>query len=331
MSHAFLFHGGRVSEAARAYGGLPEDWLDLSTGLNPEPWPAARAGAGAVDWTALPDPDALAQLEAAAARHFGVAPNLCCAVPGSETALRLLARALDLPGRALVPAYRTHREAFYPSRPARFGEQPGAKEVFVLANPNNPDGALRDPEAIVEWAERIDASGGFLVVDEAFADCHPEASVARAVAPGLRLIVLRSFGKFFGLAGLRLGFVLGPPALMMLLRQLLGSWPVHAAALALGRAAYEDSHWIARTRAALPIRAEALDGVLRRHGLEPVGDCPLFRLVTGCEGQALFERLARARILVRPFAEFPDWVRFGVPADPAALARLDAALAGDRS
>ncbi|TCU56122.1 L-threonine O-3-phosphate decarboxylase [Novosphingobium sp. PhB57] len=326
MSAAFLFHGGRVSEAARAFGGAPEDWLDLSTGLNPLAWLAA--GVGPVDWTALPDPDALLRLEAAAARHFGVAPELCCAVPGSETALRLLARALDLPGRALVPAYRTHREAFAPSRPALFGEQPKAREVFVFANPNNPDGVLRDPEDVVAWAERIDATGGFLIVDEAFADCHPGASVARAVAPGFRLIVLRSFGKFFGLAGLRLGFVLGPPALMMLLRQLLGSWPVHAGALAIGAAAYADGDWIARTRSALPVRAAALDAVLHRHGLEPQGDCPLFRLVTGCAGGALFDRLARARILVRPFADRPDWLRFGVPGDADALARLDAALAG---
>ncbi|MFK4874175.1 threonine-phosphate decarboxylase [Novosphingobium sp. ZW T3_23] len=322
MSGAFVFHGGRVSEAAQVYGGAPEDWLDLSTGLNPRPWPAT----GTIDWTALPDPEALARLEAAAARHFGVAPELCCAVPGSETALRLLAKALDLPGRSLVPGYRTHREAFFPSRPARFGEQPGTKEVFVFANPNNPDGVLRDPEAVIEWAERIDRSGSFLIVDEAFADCHPESSVAHAVAPGLRMIVLRSFGKFFGLAGLRLGFVLGPPALMLLLRQMLGSWPVHAAALSLGTAAYEDSAWIARTRAELPTRAEALDAVLRRHGLMAEGSCPLFRLVTGCDDQALFERLAGKRILVRPFSEHPGWVRFGVPADPAALARLDDAL-----
>lgn len=325
MSAAFLFHGGRVGEAARAYGGAPEDWLDLSTGLNPKPWPVAQAQP--IDWAALPDPDALARLEATAARHFGVAPEMCCAVPGTETALRLLARALDLPGRSLVPAYRTHREAFFPSRPARFGEQPKAKEVFVLANPNNPDGTLRDPDAVIEWAERIDAGGGFLIVDEAFSDCHPEASVAHAVASGIRLIVLRSFGKFFGLAGLRLGFVLGPPALMLLLRQMLGSWPVHAAALSLGTAAYADGDWIARTREDLPVRATELDKVLRRHGLWPEGECPLFRLVTGRDGQALFERLARARILVRPFAEHPDWLRFGVPADPAALRRLDEALA----
>lgn len=325
MSAAFLFHGGRVSEAARAYGGAPEDWLDLSTGLNPKPWPVPQDQP--IDWTALPDPDALAGLEAAAARHFGVAPAMCCAVPGTETALRLLARALDLPGRSLVPAYRTHREAFFPSRPALFGEQPKAKEVFIIANPNNPDGVLRDPDAVIEWAKRIDAGGGFLIVDEAFSDCHPEASVAHAVASGVRLIVLRSFGKFFGLAGLRLGFVLGPPALMLLLRQMLGSWPVHAAALSLGTTAYADEDWIVRTREDLPVRAAELDKVLRRHGLSPEGECPLFRLVTGCDGQALFEQLARARILVRPFAERADWLRFGVPADPAALRRLDEALA----
>ena len=321
MSDAFLHHGGRLAEAARRFGGELGDWLDLSTGLNPVPWP----GSVAIDWTALPDPDALAALEAEAARHFGADPALVCAVPGSETALRLLAPMLGLPGRALVPAYRTHAEAFALSRPIGFAAATGA-ETVVLANPNNPDGLLRPPAEVLGWHTGIAAAGGWLVVDEAFGDCHPEASVAAHVGAKARLVVLRSFGKFFGLAGLRLGFVIAPPALAARLRTMLGSWPLHAGALAIGRAAYADHTWIAATRAALPRHAAALDAVLLRHGLTPQGPCPLFRYLTGIDGAALFARLAEARILTRPFAAHPDALRLGVPADPAALDRLDRAL-----
>nr|WP_260609858.1 threonine-phosphate decarboxylase [Sphingomonas sp. IC081] len=320
----FLHHGGRLAEAARLFGGAAEDWLDLSTGLNPAPWPVPQAFAP--DWHALPDPAVLAALEAVAARHFGADPAQCCAVPGSEAALRLLARILDLPGRAPVPSYRSHVEAFAVSCPVRFGEVAAAAETCVIANPGNPDGVLHSPEALCGWADRIAGRGGWLIVDEAFGDCAPQASLVAAVRPEGRLIVLRSFGKFFGLAGVRLGFVLAPPPILAKLRAAMGSWPLHAGALAIGTAAYGDAAWIAATRAELPGRAAALDAVLARHGLVAEGACPLFRLVTGCRAAELFERLARARILVRPFAEFPGWLRFGVPADPAALARLDRAL-----
>lgn len=325
MTGAFLHHGGRLTEAARRFGGDPGEWLDLSTGLNPAPWPLATGTT--TDWAALPDPDALAALESEAARHFGVAPAFVCAVPGSETALRLLAPMLAMPGRALVPAYRTHAEAFAISRPVAFGESPERPEAIVFANPNNPDGLLHTPAAILDWHAGIAAAGGWLVVDEAFVDCHPQASVAPEVGDDGRLVVLRSFGKFFGLAGLRLGFVIAPGALREPLRAALGSWPIHAAALAIGRAAYADGEWIARTRAELPRRAAALDRVLDRHGLAPQGACPLFRYLAGCDAEALFTRLARARILSRPFANQPDTLRLGVPADPASLDRLDRALA----
>lgn len=324
MTPDLLHHGGRLAEAARVFGGEPADWLDLSTGLNPLPWQPAEAGR--IDWHALPDPDALRELEHAAAGHFRAAPEHVCAVPGSEVALRLLALLLALPGRALSPAYRTHAEAFASSTPIDFGETPDGPAVVVLANPNNPDGILRPVPAILSWRDAVARASGWLIVDEAFAECHPQASVAAHVGQVDRLIVLRSFGKFFGLAGLRLGFVIAPPAVTAALRGLLGSWPIHAAALDLGRAAYADTAWIVRTRADLPLRAEAMDRVLTRHGLAPEGVCPLFRYLADCDAAGLFARLAHARILTRPFAERPRTLRLGVPAEPAALARLDRAL-----
>jgi cobalamin biosynthetic protein CobC len=174
-------------------------------------------------------------------------------------------------------------------------------------------------------AERT-AAGGWLVVDEAFADPHPEASIAPLIDDTRRLIAFRSFGKFFGLAGLRLGFVVAPRPLLTRYRAMLGDWPIDATALAIGTRAYRDGAWIEATRTALSTRAAAFDTLLRGHGLAPEGASPLFRLVSHPEATAIFDRLAHAHILVRPFDYAPHWLRFAIPADAEALDRVDRAL-----
>lgn len=319
MSDAFTHHGGRMTDARQRFGGQPADWLDSSTGVNPRPW---RPGPEMQpDWRALPDPAALADLERAAAAYFGVDPRYCAAVPGSEAGLRALAQLLNLPGRHAPLCYGTHIHAF-----AEIVDTGAGASVLVQANPNNPDGVLLTRNSILARLERQERNGGWLIVDEAFVDCTPEWSVASLVAEDRRLIVTRSFGKFFGLAGLRLGFVLAPLSLLARLRRLVGEWPVCAAALDFGRAAYADTAWIDQTRAQLPRAAAALDKVLRRHGLAAHGHCPLFRLVETPSAQRLFETLARRHILTRPFADHPRLLRFGLPAGDGA-ARLDRALA----
>ena len=316
---AWTVHGGRLEAARAAWPDAPSPWLDLSTGINPNPWDVAQAGP--IDWHALPGEGALAALEAAAAEMFGIAPDRLCAVPGTEIGLRLLATlGLPAPVHYLAPGYRTHAEAFAGSVPVSRGALGGVTGTLLLANPGNPDGVAIAPADLVrpDW----------LIVDEAFADASPETSILPGLAAEARVIVLRSFGKYFGLAGVRLGFVAGPEAVIAMLRTRIGSWPVSAAAIAIGTAAYRDAAWIAATRAALPARAAALDAVLRRHGLAPTGACPLFRLVETPDAGRIFETLARHAILTRPFAERPHWLRFGLPGSDAALDRLDRALAG---
>lgn len=319
MNGPLTYHGGRLGDARARFGGEAADWLDLSTGINPNPW--GPAGELALNWRALPDPRDLARLERTAAAHFGTDPALCLAVPGSEAGLRAIARVLGLPGVHLPLCYSTHAQAF-----TGVGATSHGPSVLVVGNPNNPDGALITRETLLATLARQEAGGGWLIVDEAFADCVPEWSVAGEVAENRRLIVTRSFGKFFGLAGVRLGFVLAPAALLAQLRHLQGEWPVCAAALSFGSAAYADMPWIARTRAELPCAAGHLDGVLKRHGLVPRGNCPLFRLVETESAQDLFAALAGRHILTRPFTDHPQLLRFGLPVDADALARLDAAL-----
>ncbi|MDV3458949.1 aminotransferase class I/II-fold pyridoxal phosphate-dependent enzyme [Sphingomonas sp. HF-S4] len=317
---AWTWHGGGVEAARRQFGS--GDWLDLSTGINPDSWPGVADLA--IDWQRLPEPHALAELEAAAAAHFGVDPGHVCAVPGTELALRLVGRSIGGSARYLAPGYRTHGEMIAGSMPIARDALDDYVGTLVLANPGNPDGRVLSPAQRRALLDRH--AHAWLLLDEAFADADPALSLAGEVGDTRRLVIFRSFGKFFGLAGVRLGFVLGPDSILAPLRTALGAWPASAAAIAIGTAAYRDRDWIAATRVRLEAQAAALDAVWVRAGFQPSGACPLFRLIETPHALCLFERLARHAILTRPFAERPDWLRIGLPPNGEALARLEAAL-----
>lgn len=315
----FRRHGGRLAAARAAFPDAPEPWLDLSTGINPLPYPAPRASQEAL--TRLPDPEALAALEAAAAAVFGVEPARVAAVPGSEAALRLLPHLMAASSVSVAgDTYGGHAEA-WAAADALVVDASEDADVRVVVNPNNPDGAVTPAETIRAWAE-----DGWLVVDEAFADAAPEVSVAAQA--GGPLIVLRSFGKFYGLPGLRLGFVVADPYLVSEVRAATGDWPVSVDAIVAGQAAYADMAWAEATRARLANDAARLDALLTSAGLKIVGGTALFRLVTAADADGLFVRLAQAGILVRPF-DNSDRLRFGLPGTSDAWARLEAALTGD--
>ena len=338
MTDEWVVHGGAVSSAMARFPEAPAPWVDLSTGINPYPWPVDQVPV--FDWTRLPDPQQLAELEATAAQYFGVDAHHVCATPGSELCLRLLANAgLPAPFTCLWPAYRTHAEGLpdcYLASPEELAERAGAPGTLLLANPNNPDGRLLTADQLLKIAAAKRDAKGWLVVDEAFIDAHPEASIASKVwedgrAQGeLPVVVLRSFGKFFGLPGLRLGFLIGPRDIVVQMKALLGSWPVNAAAVEIGRRALADAAWQAQARDRLAQEADNLKAVLRDHGLEPQGNSPLFQLLEVEEERGgairLFEHLARHGILTRPFSYNPRWLRLGLPASVADYARLEAAL-----
>jgi len=316
---SWTWHGGGLEAARRQFGG--EDWIDLSTGINPHPWPGANGLA--IDWQRLPERHELAALEAAAASYFGLDPRHVCAVPGTEIGLRLVGGLIGGTARYVAPTYRTHGEMIAGATPVALDEAGGG--TLILANPNNPDGRTLPPVRLLELLDTR-ANDGWLLLDEAFADVDPAPSLAGAIDDARRLVIFRSFGKFFGLAGVRLGFVLGPAPILDAIRAALGAWPVSAAAITIGTAAYRDRAWIEAMRSQLQSEAEALDTILIGAGHRPTGACPLFRLIEVPDGMALFERLARHAILTRPFAEQPRWLRIGLPGD-GGLARLEAALA----
>lgn len=318
----WTWHGGGIDAARARFGG--EDWLDLSTGINPQAWP--HANAVPINWRDLPGEDGLAALEGAAADHFGCKADHVCAVPGTEVGLRLVGELLDRPAYHIAPTYRTHAEMVASSTPIfidALDRVDGA--TLILANPNNPDGRLLCHDRIADLLKRRGPSG-WLVLDEAFADCHPDHTVADRVSDEGRLIVFRSFGKFFGLAGVRLGFVIGPRAIVTRLRSRLGAWPVSAGAIAIGKAAYRDGAWITTMRRWLEAEAARLDAGLEARGYRVIGACPLFRLIECADAIALFHHLAQRAILTRPFDRQPRWLRVGLPGNEAGLARFIAAL-----
>ena len=321
-------HGGRLAAASAAYPRAPRPWLDLSTGVNPQAWPGRRASREEI--SRLPDPGRLADLEAAAARAFGVAePARVVATAGAEAGLRGLARRLPVREVDIVaPTYSGHeaawRAAAVPVWLIRVEDvRTSAAAALVLVNPNNPDGRVIPRDELVALAEARDALGLWTIVDESFVETAPDLSVADLACE--RLLVLRSFGKFYGLPGLRLGFVVAAPEVADELRVAQGEWPVGAEAIEMGIRAYADGAWRRRTQDRLRRRASRLDALLARSGLEVLGGTSLFRLAAAPDAHALFDGLCRAGVLTRPFADRPAWLRFGMPRDRD-FPRLDHAL-----
>ena len=314
LPYAELYgHGGRLGAAARLFPQAPSPWIDLSTGISPWPYPA-EAG---TDWSRLPEPEAIARLEAAAAACFGAPdPEEVVAVPGSDLALRLLPQLLEeADARYLSPIFSGHKAAWPDARAIGPGTMEQA-ELLILCNPNNPDGRITS-------RSELDRFTGQLIVDEAFADAMPSLSLA---SDRRGAIVLRSFGKFFGLPGLRLGFVIADRPLAMRLRALIGDWPVGSAAIAIATAAYSDSDWQAGQRQRLADASQRLDTLLRGFGLTIAGGTPLFRLARSERASDLFHHLAQAGILTRPFAEDANALRFGLPGEEPQWQRLEQAL-----
>ncbi|MFJ2538549.1 MULTISPECIES: threonine-phosphate decarboxylase CobD [unclassified Pseudomonas] len=321
-----LEHGGRLRKAALDYGIAEADWLDLSSGLAPWPFPIPDIPLRA--WARLPETDD--GLEQAACDYYGASQVL--PVAGSQMAIQLLPR-LRRAGKVgvLSPCYAEHAEAWrrsgYIVREMLEQEVDffiDNLDVLVVVNPNNPTGLSLSPARLLDWHARLAQRGGWLVVDEAFMDNTPQLSLA-AHTHQVGLIVLRSFGKFFGLAGVRLGFVLAERKLLKLLAEQVGPWAVSGPTRVLGRACLRDTEGHTRQRIRSDEASERLALVLERYGFKPHGGCALFQWLITEHAAALYEFMARRGILLRLFTHNSS-LRFGLPADAAEQARLEQAL-----
>jgi cobalamin biosynthetic protein CobC len=325
-----LLHGGDLASARRMFPDAPQPFIDLSTGINPHPYPIPRISPAA--FARLPEPAAIERLAAIAARAYR-APSAdhVVAAPGTQIMLTQIA-SLVPPGRAVLlgPTYAEHARAAALAGHAveEVGELANLKDasLAIVVNPNNPDGRMVDNDALLALAGALAQRSGLLMVDEAFMDGEPrETSLCPKVDAG-NILVLRSFSKFFGLAGLRLGFAVAAPRLAAGLRARLGPWAVSGPAITIGEIALADIAWHHETRARLAADAARLEQLLIEAGFAVVGGTPLFRLVRTPAASECFDRLGRAGILVRRFAEYPLWLRFGLPGDESAWLRLRAGL-----
>ncbi|SCW87460.1 MULTISPECIES: threonine-phosphate decarboxylase CobD [unclassified Pseudomonas] len=321
-----LEHGGRLRNAARQYGIAEADWLDLSSGL--APWPFDVPAIPQRAWARLPEADD--GLEQAACDYYGALDVL--PVAGSQMAIQLLPR-LRRSGKVgvLSPCYAEHAEAWrrsgYIVREVLEAEVDfflDSLDVLVVVNPNNPTGLSLAPERLLDWHARLAQRGGWLVVDEAFMDVTPALSLA-AYTHLVGLIVLRSFGKFFGLAGVRLGFVLAERRLLKLLAEQVGPWAVSGPTRVLGQACLLDSAAHADQRQRCEATSQRLALLLERHGFKPQGGCGLFQWLVTEHAQGLHDFMAHRGILLRLFVNTSS-LRFGLPADDSEFLRLEQAF-----
>ena len=329
--HHRVEHGGALAAACRQFGGRPGEWLDLSTGINPNPVDLPEIDPRA--WQRLPDDDLFEGAAAAAATYYGAAEGVVpLPVAGTQSVIQTLPALFQ--GRVAVfgPTYEEYRFRFQRAGIpvdviSGTGEIHEQHRLVIVVNPNNPDGRVLSRETITGIAAMLADRGGHIIVDEAFADCDDEQSVTALAGKLANLIVLRSFGKFFGLAGLRLGFLFASPRTVRRFRDEQGPWAVSGPALALATGILGNPALIASNRDAIARRREGLGHLLERAGLKTAGGTQLFVLVEDNRAEEIHHLLCRRRILTRKFGHTPHWLRIGLCPDPAAEERLGAALA----
>ena len=316
-------HGGNLDQAQQRFGGRAEDWIDLSTGINRLPYPVGEVSSRA--WSALPS---RAEIEALhqAARHAYRTSAAIVGLGGAQAVIQLLPQ-LAPPGRVriLAPTYNEYAGVLSVAgwEVQEVGELDAlaGADLAIVVNPNNPDGRCHTPKDLLALLPRV----GRLVIDESFADVAPQLSLASEDRPGL--LILRSFGKFYGLAGLRLGFALGNSSDIARIAAMSGPWPVSGAAIAIGCRALRDDAWAEATSARLARDCVRLDGMVRSQGWTLVGGTQLFRLYGTPDAFAAREKLARRQIWSRVFAREPTWLRLGLPGSESEWTRLAEALA----
>ncbi|MBY5715363.1 threonine-phosphate decarboxylase [Rhizobium leguminosarum] len=337
-----IVHGGGITAAAATFGGRPDDWLDFSTGINP--CPVALPDIPARAWHRLPDRHLVNEARRAARDHYGSGEILPLPVPGTQSVIQLLPRLIEDDRIAVTdnkvavtdkriavvsPTYGEYARAFVSARfavdavddLAAIGSE---HRLTVVVNPNNPDGRVWPTDTLIAAHDRMKAAGGLLVVDEAFGDTDPALSLASCAPQLSNLIIFRSFGKFFGLAGLRLGFAIAQDDILERFEDWLGPWAVSGPALSIAGSLLRSD--VSPIRGRIDERNAGLHAVLKGAGLQISGGTALFTLVADARAGDIYTHLCRHHILVRKFDYAPDWLRFGLTPDPAADRRLGEAL-----
>lgn len=325
-------HGGSLEAARAQFPHAPKPWIDLSTGINPHAYPQLDLPADV--FTRLPEPTRIAELCRLAAANYGASSTeQVVAAPGTQILLpRVAALVPRGKARVLGPTYAEHiRAAVIAGHAGAYVRDFDAlmdADIAIVVNPNNPDGRMLERERLLALGRHLAAKGGLLVVDEAFMDVAPLAESLAGDVESSGVVVLKSFGKFFGLAGIRLGFALAPKMLAERLNAELGPWAVAGPALEYGLAGLADQEWQSAMRAQLVAETAELDELMIAAGLGVKGGTSLFRFAEAEDAQHVFHALGEAGILTRRFDDLPNALRFGLPGNLAAFQRLRSALTG---
>jgi cobalamin biosynthetic protein CobC len=325
-------HGGDLHQASREFGFPLDQWMDLSTGIAPWAWPIADIPSHI--WHRLPAEQC--PLERAAADFYGCDNAAILALPGSQFAIRSLPYLYNLcrvalPDRGYIEHEKAWREAgqcgvhYHDTALNHLDREvrTGNVDIVLVVNPNNPTTAVLDRERLLEWADILKQRGGCLIVDEAFMDVDETMSLSRS-CPRPGLIVLRSLGKFFGLAGLRVGFLLSDEKVKFWLKKRMGPWAVSGPAQFLGVLALQDAQWHRQQRERIKevaimqhsLISSVLEGLNKPEEMR-VAKGPLFISVFIASDKAatIFRGLARRGIWLRRF-DYPDsqqgCLRFGL-------------------
>lgn len=308
-------HGGGLDDAIRQFGGHRQNWLDLSTGINPNPYQIPDIPEHF--WHVLPDARSQAELLMAARTFWGV-PDDAKIIPASgvSTIIALLPSLGDFSQVSILnPTYNEFSASFTGHEYTLNKTAP----VQIRVHPNNPDGRIFSRTEIETQHDQL------TIIDESFCDVCPEKTLIELAAKPDH-ILLKGTGKFWGLAGLRLGFAIALPELADKISQRLGPWSISGPAQFIGQKALTDQHWANNTRTQLADMAQQLDNALLKNKLNIIGGTNLFRLAHTNDAKSLHKHLCQHHILTRIFPYSDKWVRFGLPANDADLTRLNDAL-----
>lgn len=293
-------HGGGLDAAIACYGGTRDTWIDLSTGINPTAYPIPEFTAD--DWAALPDQGAFQALEDAARSFWSVPDHLEIVLANGASALIAKLPNMFKGESAHIdhPSYNEHRRSFL-AQGWNVVDKSG--DLRVIVHPNNPTGTFYGNH---------DLHPSQNIIDESFCDIAPDRSFVGKTLPE-NTVILKSFGKFWGLAGLRVGFAIAPSHLAAPLKTQLGPWAVSGPALRTATSALNDADWAKAMRAQLAAKTARLDNLMLGTHAKLVGGTDLFRLYAVANAGFLQQRLAQHHIWTRVFPYSQDYIRLGLP------------------
>jgi len=370
-----LEHGGAILQAAKTSDIPAEQWLDLSTGINPNGWPVPNIPAET--WQRLPElEDGLEQAvrqyysqrlsqnssqnssqSYSASPNYDASPNSSpnsspnysadnfIVTAGSQSAIQLLPQLFPT-GVVWVPEegytehpywwdFYQHTVFFYKADELEniVNNTPDKLpfDTLLVINPNNPTTQLHPREFLIRLLNLIEKFDKRFIVDEAFLDTRPENSMLRH-SKSPHLIILRSLGKFFGLAGIRCGVLFANPTLLKTAKRFLGPWQIATPSRWVATKALTDRNWQTQAIKDLTNSSQRLEELIT-HFLPPdkIASCSRSDLFCSIvfqnekEQQLTYAHFLKHGILIRRFS-ICFRLRIGLPKDDVAWKKLTKAL-----